>query len=137
MSLEENKTLARRFLEKVNLEGMAPAELCTPDFTAHVASDPPTDLEAFQKFTGLFFAGFSEWILTVEDIVAEGDKVAFRLMTRATHTAEFMGIPATGSQVSLSNIGLGRIAGGKIAEWWVSPDRMGLFRQLGSMPKQS
>jgi len=131
---EENKVIVRSFLEKVNRHGKVPAEMCAPSFTVHVGGDPPMDLETFQQFTGMFYAAFSDWILTVEDMVAEGDRVAFRIMSRATHTVEFMGIPATGKQVSIPNIGFGRFDGGKIAEWWVSPDRIGLFRQLGTIP---
>ena len=133
---EENKAIVRDFFERTDREGKMPAELCAPGFTAYIAGSPPMDLEAFQQFGAPFSAAFSDWRNTIEDMVAEGDRVAFRFGRRATHTAEFMGIPASGKQISWTTIGIARLAGGKIAEFWNSPDRMGMMQQVGVIPKQ-
>jgi steroid delta-isomerase-like uncharacterized protein len=68
---------------------------------------------------------------TVEDLIAEGDKVVGRWTFRGTHRGDFMGIPPTGKKVSIMGIAIYRIARGKIAEAWVAWDAMGLMHQLG------
>ena len=68
---------------------------------------------------------------TIEDIVAEGDKVVCRYLTNMTHEHDYMGIPATGKQVTLSEIAIYRIFGSKIREEWHCADALGLMRQPG------
>lgn len=67
-------------------------------------------------------------------MVAEDDRVAVRMTLEATHTGDFMGIPASNSEVSVSAFTILRIADGKIAEFWGLPDVMTLMQQLGAMP---
>lgn len=131
---EENKAIVRSFLEVQDREERIPAELCSPDFTAHIAGAPPMDIAAFEQFEAVFSAGFSNIRHSIEDIVAEGDRVAFRLTIDSTHTGEFMGVPASGKQVSFLGIGIMRIADGKVADYWGSPDAMGLMQQIGALP---
>ena len=130
----ENKAIVRDFWERTDREGKMPADLCAPGFTAYIPGSPPMDLETFQKMVATYGTSFSDFGNTTEDIVAEGDKVAFRFERRATHTAEFMGIPASGKQISWTTIGIVRLASGKIAEFWNSPDRMGMMQQIGVLP---
>lgn len=92
------------------------------------------DLAAFKQFEAMFSAGFSNIRHSIEDIVAEGDRVAFRMTMDSTHTGEFMGVPASGKQVSFLGIGIMRIADGKVADYWGSPDAMGLMQQIGALP---
>lgn len=117
----ENKAIVRSFLEVQDHEERIPAELCSPDFTAHLAGAPPMDLAAFEQFEAVFSAGFSNIRHSLEDIVAEGDRAAFRMTMDATHTGEFMGVPASGKQVSFLGIGIMRIADGNVADYWTSP----------------
>lgn len=131
---EENKALVRSFLEVQDREERTPVELCSPDFTAHIPGAPPMDFEAFEQFEAVFFAGFSNIRHSLEDIVAEGDRVAFRMTMDFTHTGEFMGLPASGKQASVLGIAIMRIADGKVADYWGSPDRMGLMQQIGALP---
>ena len=70
----------------------------------------------------------------IEDVIAEGDKVAVRFTFRGTHQGELMGIPPTGKQVTISGMDINRIAGGKIAERWAVFDMLGMLQQLGVMP---
>lgn len=130
----ENKAIVRSFLEVQDREERTPAELCSPDFTGHLAGGPPMDLAAFEQNQAMFSAGFSNIRHSIEDIVAEGDRVAFRMTIDATHTGEFMGLPASGRQVSFLGIGIMRIADGKVADYWALPDRMGLMQQIGALP---
>jgi len=131
----ENKAIVRDFWERNDREGKLPTDMCAPGFTAHIPGQPPMDLEAFQKMVAQYGNSFSNYSNVFEDMVAEGDKVAFRFERQATHTGEFMGIPASGKQISWTTIGIARLAGGKIAEFWNSPDRMGFMQQIGVLPK--
>lgn len=70
--------------------------------------------------------------VTVEDLIAEGDKVAARVTTRGTHTGELMGLPPTGRRVEWSGISMTRHADGRIAEQWGEFDALGLLQQLGA-----
>ncbi|MHA1924574.1 MAG: ester cyclase [Candidatus Thorarchaeota archaeon] len=132
--LEENKTLVRGFFEKANSEERTPVELCASGFTAHIGGYPAMDLQAFQQYQETYFASFSDTSMNIEDMVAEGDRVAFRGVVRTTHSAEFMGIPASGKQIEVPVFGIAQIAEGKIAEWWNSPDRLSWMQQIGAIP---
>jgi steroid delta-isomerase-like uncharacterized protein len=131
---ENNKALVRRFFEKANNEERTAAEMCAPGFTAHIGASPAMDLQGFQQYQAAYYSGFSDTGITIEDMVAEGDRVAFRGVVRATHKAEFMGIPASGKQVVVPVIGIALLAEGKIAEWWNSPDRLSWMQQIGALP---
>ncbi len=79
-------------------------------------------------------AAFPDINFTIEDMVAEGDKVVARWTLRGTHLGEFIGIPPTGKQVAVSGVIIHRLAGGKIVEDWALRDSLGLMRQLGLIP---
>src|SRR5215207_5498285 len=79
-------------------------------------------------------AGLPDLQVTIEELVAEGDKVAVRRSYAGTHRGELLGIPATGKQVRISGISIFRLAGGKIAEHWEQLDRLALMQQLGALP---
>jgi len=72
----------------------------------------------------------------LDELIAEGDKVAFRCRYEGTHTSDFMGVPASGQHISVVGVGVMRVADRKIAEFWVSPDRMSLMQQIGALPAQ-
>ena len=82
-------------------------------------------------------SGVSDLKITLEDIVAEGDKVVVRWKGTSKHTGEFMGIPATGKQLSMTGISIARIEGSKMTEEWGEMDIMGLMQQLGVGPPPS
>ena len=140
MSTEENKALARRLYDAFN------QAIRTGDFAAlsMVLSADTVDhnpnpgqapgLEGVKQVFGGFRAAFPDLTLTVEDMIAEGDKVVSRLTIRATHRGDFQGIPATGKQVTQTGIDILRIAGGKVVERWGEFDNLGLLQQLGVVP---
>jgi predicted ester cyclase len=82
----------------------------------------------------MFRAAFPDLHGTIEDQIAEGDKVVSRMTYRGTHQGELMGIPPTGKQVTMSFIGIHRITAGKVAEGWVNFDALGMMQQLGVIP---
>ena len=133
--LEENKTLVRNFFVKANNDRGTPVDMCAKDFTAHIGGTSPLDLQAFERYETNYYASFSDTETIIEDLIAEGDRVAFRGVVRSVHTAEFMGVPATGKQMVVPIIGFAKIAHGKIAEWWNSPDRLSWMQQIGALPE--
>lgn len=131
--LEENKAIVRDFLVRSTKERRAIVELCAPEFMAHIGDTQAMDLEEFQKFQTNYYANFTENDVTLEDMVAEGDKVAFRHVTKALHSGEFNGIPASGNRIAVHVIGMAKITDGKIVEWWNSPDRLSWMQQIGAV----
>ena len=110
-------------------------EFISPDFVDH--SLPPgmsQGPEGFRQLSAMFNQAFTDVRVEVEQLVAEGDRVADRVVVRGTHQGEFMGIPATGKQVVFTSTNINRLAGGKIAEHWGDVDNLGLLQQLGAVP---
>jgi len=134
--LEENKALVRRVIEEMGKQNWAAfMELHAPDFVCHAPGSPKplTREELVQSFRELYVS-FPDFSLTIEDIIAEGDKVVIRETCRGTNKGEFMGTPATGKEITLSATNMFRIAGGKVAEAWEAYDMMSVMQQLGVMP---
>jgi steroid delta-isomerase-like uncharacterized protein len=142
MSTEENKALTRRLYEEWN-KGKEAAmafteELCAPDYVWHgPAVLGEMDLAAMKQFLPAFFTAFPDGYVTVEDLIAEGDKVVTRYSFRATHQGEFMGVPPTGKVVTYTGIAISRLAGGKFVEDWEQADILGLMQQLGAIPQMA
>jgi steroid delta-isomerase-like uncharacterized protein len=135
---EENKAVAQRFNELIGefwRTGDADAfdEVLAPDFVYHQPLTPP-DLEGFKQFLPMFRAAFPDMRYTVEDLIAEDDKVVDRISWQATHQGELMGIPPTGNTVTVTEMHISRIAEGKIVERWGQADMLGMMQQLGVVP---
>jgi len=134
---EENKQIIRRWFEEVWNNGRADAidELFDADGIAHGLSDDPSNPikgpANFKPFHTAFREAFPNMMIVVEDVVAEGDKVAARCSVRAKHDGEFMGKAATQSPVEFTGITIVRIDKGKIVEAWNNFDFMTLHRQVG------
>lgn len=128
---QENKALIQRFFELLQRDRRIPEELLAPGFIYHVAGAPPKDLDATRQRMVAFTTAFSDMKRFEEDMVAEGDRVAFRSTLEGTHTGEFMGIAASGRRFSVVEMGFMRIADGKIAEMWGLLDVPGLMQQIG------
>lgn len=135
MSTEENKALMRRWIEAVNQRNLAVLdELCVPDFVYHNASQTMQGLEAFKQVLSMYLAAIPDVHFTLEDVIAEGDRVVTRQTYRGTHQGTLMGIPPTGKQVTLTGMAITRIASGKVVEQWANNDDLGLLQQLGVVP---
>lgn len=138
MSATENKTLARRFYEELSKGNLAIVdEVAAANMIDH---NPPAPglapgREGAKQVFNMFRAAFPDLHFTVEDQVAEGDKVVSRLTVRGTHRGQFQGIPPTGKTVTVGLIDIFRIAGGKGVERWGQMDSMGLMQQLGAVPQ--
>ncbi len=125
MSAEENKGLMRRLFEEFN-KGKA-AAMAAIDRSI----DMRGDLKDFKQMESEMYDAFPDMHVTIDDMVAEGDKVAARTTWTGTHKGEFMGIPPTNKKVTFSLIVIDRFAGGKIVEDHGEYNALGLMRQLG------
>jgi len=136
MSTEENKALMRRAYEEVyNQRNLAVLdELCVADFAFHSASMTITGLEAYKHFVPLIFAAFPDGRFSIEDMIAEGDRVVLRHTFRGTHQGDFRGLAPTGKQVTTTAIVISHIANGKAIEAWFNGDDLGRMQQLGVIP---
>jgi steroid delta-isomerase-like uncharacterized protein len=138
MSAQKNKALVRRFVDEVQSAGNIDAldEICSPDFVNHSAPPGvPSNCEGVKQLTAMFRQAFPDSYFTVEDMMAEGDKVATRKTFHGTHQGEFMGILPTGQQVSMGLIDIVRIADGRVVEHWSMGDNLGMMQQLGIVPR--
>jgi steroid delta-isomerase-like uncharacterized protein len=138
MSTEQNKELVRRLIEEVFNRGNMSLidEVVAPDFVEHEELPPgiPPGREAPKQMTAMMRSAFPDFKATIDDIMAEGDKVVVRQTWSGTQNGEFMGIPPTGKSVSFGVIDIIRIAGGKLVEHWGQMDSMGMMQQLGVIP---
>lgn len=131
---EQNKQVVRRYFEELDRSRATPVDLCTADFTFRLAGSPPMGVEAVNEFTEAFFGGMPDLQHPLEELIAEGDKVALRCRYEGTHTGELMGVAPSGRAVSATGIGVIRVVDGKVAEFWISPDRMTIMQQIGALP---
>ncbi len=134
---EANKDVVSRFIEEFKNKanhGIVD-ELMTPNFVHHL-TDPrlPQGRDGIKALGQVIVAGFPDVHASVQELMADGDKVIERTQTSATHTGEFNGIPATGRQVGWTEIHIYRLEDGKIAEQWSEIDLLGLLVQLGAIP---
>ena len=135
MSPEENKAIVRRYLEAAwNKKNLAVIdEFIAPDLIQHVRNVLP-GREGIIKFFKLIYSSFPDAHLTIEDILAEDDKVMWRFTVRATHTGPFRGIPPTGKPFTLTGMAVTRMRDGQMAENWNETDDLGMLQQLGVIP---
>ena len=136
MSTEENKALVRRFWEEVNKRNVGVVdELLDASFVFHrPAGQEVRGPEGVKQELSMLLTAFPDLHWTIEDMVAEGDKVAARTTITGTHQGEFMGIAATGKRVTWTEIYIPRIVGGKYVEAWEEFDQLGLMQQIGAIP---
>jgi len=137
MSTEDNKAVVRRFYEEVmNQKKRAVLdEVFDLNVVDHFAPPgTPGGLEGARQTLGMFLSAFPDLHFTVEDLIAEGDKVVARATLSGTQQGTFMGIPATGKHVTITGIDINRFEGGKSVEHWVEMDTLGLMQQLGVIP---
>jgi steroid delta-isomerase-like uncharacterized protein len=135
MSTEENKALMRRWIEAVNQGNLEVFdELCAPDFVYHDASKTMQGLEPYKQVLSMYLTAIPELHITLEDVIAEGDRVVTRQTYRGTQQGNLMGIPPTGKQLTLTGMAITRVASGKVVEQWANNDDLGLLQQLDVVP---
>ena len=139
MSAEEQKAATRRWFEEFwNKQSLSVDEI-DEFFTADFAyRSPPTgtplDLVGFKQYITALRDALSDFHISIEDMVAEGDRLVTRCTFTATHKGEWIGIAPTGKQVTVPTMAIIRFAGGKTAEVWELVDRLDIMEQLGVAP---
>ena len=142
MSLEENKAVVRRFIEAGNnVKGDVSripalvAECLAPGHVHHTpAQNSETKLKETTAFYNMFFSVFPDVHYTIDDMVAEGDKVVMVATSTATHKGVFQGMPGIGKRFVTKGVDVFRVVDGKITDEWSYPDLLGLMQQLGAIP---
>lgn len=137
MTPEENKAIYRRFygefLNQGNLKTVD--EVVAPDVVSHSPfPGQKPGAEGLKEAMITFRQAFPDLKAKAEDIIAENDKVVGRFTVTATHKGDFMGIPATGKQVSYEEIVIVRLQDGKIVEHWSVADTMTMMQEIGAVP---
>ena len=136
MSIEENKSIVRRFFEVGPSRGdlNAANELLAPDFVLHGPLPCSPGVRGIDEVVFACRAAFQGLDVTVEDMVAEKDMVAARFTARGIHTGAFMGLAPTGKPITMTGMEIFRLENGKIAELWGEANLLGLMQQLGILP---
>ena len=136
MSTEENKAIARHVIEEGWNQGNTAVfdEVYATNYVGHDPSMTIQGSEGFKQVYAAYRTAFPDLHLTIEDQIAEGDKVVSRWTFRGTHRGELMGILPTGKQVTVTGIVISHFANGKIVESWFNSDDLGMLQQLGVVP---
>jgi C-1 hydroxylase len=130
MSLEDNKAVVRGWIEAYNKRNLDFDKFIAPDYVDHTNK---VDLEGMKKLFAMGLHAFPDWHETVEDIIAEGDKVWVFLTYSGTHKGEFMGLAPTGNRVETKAVDIYRVVNGKLAEYWTVTDKLNIFKQVGAV----
>lgn len=134
MGTQENKASARRFMEEVINGGNVALvdELTAPDFVDHsIPPGAPSGNEGFKAWVTSFRAAFPDLHYTIEDEVADGDKVVQRVKARGTMEGDFMGMPAAHKTAEWEEVHITRFVDGRAAEHWGVVDQLAMLTQLG------
>ena len=139
MSAEENKAVVRREMEELfnhtgNLDAVE--EIIDPNYVSYEPTSGETrGIEGAKQFAATYREAFPDLTCTIEDMVAEGDKVVVRFRARGTHQGETEAFgPPTGKRMEITGITIKRLSEGKIVEAWTNFDAMGMMQQLGHIP---
>jgi len=135
--IERNKAVVRRFVEQVQnkKDFTVYDELTDPEFV-NLSAPPgvPADSEGGRIWLSTFADAYPDAECTIDDMIAEGDRVVTRKTFSGTHTGDFGGIPATGKRVTLQYVDIMCVREGKIVEHWLSMDQLSWLQQLGIVP---
>ena len=136
---EQNKALARRGIEEVWNQGKLTVidELTAPNATYYDPNVPDgkfTGTEGLKQFVQIYRGAFPDVRITINDQIAEGDKVVTRWTATGTHKGQLMGIAPTNKHATVTGVDIDRYQDGKVVEAWASYDMLGLLQQLGIVP---
>ena len=136
---EENKVKARRLFEEAFGRGDVGVvdEVLDPDFVCYDPNSEAGEVRGSGTIKAeieYFRNAVPDLTYTVEDQIAEGDKVVTRYTVSGTHQGEFFGVAPTGERIKMSGISIDRFEGGKMVEEWPEYDLLGVMRQLGAVP---
>jgi steroid delta-isomerase-like uncharacterized protein len=137
MTTDQNRAIVRRYYDEV-LNGRTVAVLDEIAIADYIENDPFPGMgngrEQLKLRAGALLSAFAPCTFKIEDIVAEGDRVAVRWRSRGTQSGEFMGIPPTNRSYEIAGIDFHRLADGRMAEHWHVVDQLSQLQQLGLLP---
>ena len=137
MTVETNKLIMSRFVDFINTASEQLAkELFSPDAIFHVPGrpEPVVGPAGYLEIIGMMRGGFPDIQWTLEELVAEGEKVAARFTMRGTHQGNFFNIPPTGKKIEVQATNFYRLSGGQFVEERGQPDLLSLLQQIGAVP---
>jgi steroid delta-isomerase-like uncharacterized protein len=138
MSREDNKILARRVIAAFNsgdVDAATAAEMFTEDVRYTIGNYPLiSGRDQLVTFLQEIRRSFPDFTFTIEEVVAEGDSVAFRFVATGTHRGALQGIPPTNKQFQINGLTIARVIDGKVSELWEALDQLGQLQQLGLIP---
>jgi steroid delta-isomerase-like uncharacterized protein len=135
VGIEENKIVGRRWIEEVWQKGSSLDELIDENFSFDYPS-MEHDRQTYMNFVKLYLESFPDLKFTVEDIVAERDKVAIHWKAQGTHKGEFWGVPPTGKKVIGRGISIIQIKNGKIVKEWGYQNNLEFMQQISPTQQQ-
>lgn len=132
---QENRELVRKWFEALSRHDVdVVADMVAGDFIHNSSTNQ--DRDGVRAELDYWFSAFPDASVSVEDLIAEADRVVARVTSSGTHGGEFMGSPATGKRISVQEVDIFRIENGKIAEAWAAVDFFGMLTQLGLLPSE-
>ena len=134
---ERNKGVVRRFIDEVqNKKNMELFDELNAEDFVNLSAPPgmPSDREGGKMFLGGFLSAFPDSQVTIDDMIAEGDRVATKKTFTGTHTGDGIGIPPTAKRVSIQYVDILRLRDGRVIEHWLSMDQLSFMQQLGVIP---
>jgi steroid delta-isomerase-like uncharacterized protein len=136
VSTDENKAVIRKLFAAIDAHNLdlVEQELIDPGYHLHFDSMPEMDKAGAVASFRAFVTGFPDISHTLEEMIAEGDRVGCRLTVRGTNTADFMGMPATNRAIEISSINVFRLKDSLIVNQQINSDGVGMMRQLGLIP---
>jgi predicted ester cyclase len=134
---EKSKEVVRKYLSELDRLRTLPLDLVTEDYKFHVAGwEPIVGKDKIAGFTAAFFQSIPDLMHPLDEMIAEGDRVAFRYHYEGTHTKAVMGEKPTGNRINYTGMGFMRVRDGKVCEFIVSPDRITFMKQLGILSQE-
>jgi steroid delta-isomerase-like uncharacterized protein len=138
MSAEQNKSIVRRWIEEGwNKHNVALVdELYAPDVVQYDPNSPVPvqNAEALKAFINVYLSAFGDLHFTIDDLIAEGDRVAWRFTSRATHTGALMDLAPTGRKVTVVGMVQFNLENSRIKTVWVNMDFYGMLVGIGAIP---
>jgi steroid delta-isomerase-like uncharacterized protein len=136
MSAELNKAVVHRMLEALNQKNPKMAEdIFAANWVNHDPAFPPLQgIEGARQLVSMFGNAFPDRRVVIENMIAEGDRVACNFTFSGTHQGEFNGIPPTGKHVQVNAAGVFRVVDGRLTDNWVNFDALGMLTQMGLIP---
>jgi steroid delta-isomerase-like uncharacterized protein len=135
---DDGKRISRQVIEEVFNKGRLDLidELIAPGYTGHDPALPQdiTGPDGQREIVAGYRAAFPDLAISIDDQIAEGDRVVTRWTARGTHTGDLWGIAGTGKQATVTGTTIDRIQGGQIVQSWINWDALGLMQQLGVVP---